>query len=84
MVHTLVSFDTVVTESPDDAVGDTDTAASPYVFAESDANVMVWLATFTAKATASEVTDDTAAPAPKFRTTTRYVPASPTTGEATV
>jgi hypothetical protein len=29
MVHTLVSFDTVVTESPDDAVGDTDTAASP-------------------------------------------------------
>ena len=45
---------------------------------------MFWLATFTAKATAFDVTDDTAAPVPKFRTTTRKFPASATTGEAMV
>ena len=84
MVHTLVSLETVVTGSPDDAVGDTDTAASPYVFVESVPKVIVWLATSTPNATAVDVTDDTAAPVPKLRTTTRYVPASPTTGEATV
>ena len=45
---------------------------------------MVWLATFTPKATALDVTDDTDSPVPKFRTTTRKFPASPTTGEAMV
>lgn len=64
MVHTLVSLETVVTGRPDVAVGEIDTFASPYVFAESDPKVIVWLATFTANATASEVTDETADPAP--------------------
>jgi hypothetical protein len=65
-----VSFEAKDTDrfEVDDAVRVT--GASPYVAADNELNVMVWLATFTASVAEVDVTDDTAPFTPVFVATT--------------